>query len=130
MKIATHIVRTLLGLVFFVFGINGFKPFMPMPTDLPQEVMTVMGAFMSTHYLMPLIFGTQLVSGALLLTNCFAPLAVALLAPLIVNIVCYHVFFFHQGLEIAIVVALLEVFLAYAYRKAYAPMLALRVTPN
>jgi len=130
MRIATHIIRSLLGLLFFVFGINGFKPFMPMPTDLPQEVLTVMGAFMSTHYLMPLIFGTQLVTGALLLSNCFAPLAVAMLAPLIVNIVCYHVFFYHPGIEIAIVVALFEVFLAYAYRKAYAPMLAMRVSPN
>jgi len=69
-----------------------------------------MGGFMATHYLMPLISGTQVVVGALLLANCFVPLALALIAPVVVNIVCYHVFFFRQGLEIAIVVGLLEVF--------------------
>jgi hypothetical protein len=130
MRIATLIARLLMGLVFFVFGLNGFLMFMPMPKDLPPEVMTVMGGFMGTHYLMPLISGTQVVVGALLLANCFVPLALALIAPVVVNIVCYHVFFFRQGLEIAIVVGLLEVFLAYSYRRAYAPMLAMRVSPN
>jgi hypothetical protein len=89
-----------------------------------------MGGFMATGYLMKLIAGTQVLTGFLLLINRFVPLALALLAPVIVNIFLYHIFVFRMGIEIAIVVSLLEAFLAWSYRRAYAPMLAASVTPG
>lgn len=72
--------------------------------------------------------GTQLIVGALLLSNRFVPLALALIAPVVVNIVAFHAFLEPSGLPVAIVVLALEVYLAWAFAKAYRPMLALRAT--
>ena len=85
---------------------------------------------MATGYMFPLIFGTQVIVGALLLSNRFVPLALALIAPVVVNIVAFHVFLAPSGRPIAAVVLVLEVFLAWAYRKAYRSMLAARTTPG
>ena len=85
---------------------------------------------MQSHYMMPLIFGTQTLVGALLLLNCFVPLALALIAPVIVNIICFHVFLMPKTIAPGIVVAVLELYLAWSYRKAFKPMLAFRVRPG
>jgi len=131
LRIVTLIARILFGLVFLVFGLNGFLHFIPQPKDAMSEAaMAVVGGFMKSGYMFPLISGTQVIVGVLLLTNCFVPLALALIAPEIVNILAFHVFLEQKGLIIAIVVTALEVYLAWAYRKAYYPMLALRVRPS
>jgi hypothetical protein len=70
--------------------------------------------------------GTQLIVGLLLLTNRFVPLALALIAPVVVNIVAFHIFLAPSGLPLALVVLVLEVYLAWAYRNAFRPMLAMR----
>jgi hypothetical protein len=85
---------------------------------------------MKTGYMMPLIFGTQFIVGTLLLANRFVPLALALLAPFVVNSVAFHASLERSGLPIAFVVLALEVYLAWVYRKAYRSMLALKTTPG
>ena len=123
------IARILLGLVFFVFGLNGFLNFMPQPREMPEGAVSLFGAFQKTGYMMPLIFGTQVVVGALLLLNRFVPLALALIAPVIVHIVAVHLFIVPSGLPVAVVVLALELYLAWVYRKSYQPMLVMRATP-
>ncbi len=126
-----HAARVLMGLVFFVFGLNGFFNFIPQPkTPMSEGAVAFAGALMKTGYMFPLIAGTQVIVGALLLLNRFVPLALVLIAPIVVNIVAFHVFLEHSGLVIAIVVLLLEVYLVWAYRKAYRPMLTMRATPG
>ncbi|MEO8205686.1 MAG: DoxX family protein [Chthoniobacterales bacterium] len=125
-RYVTIAARILLGLVFFVFGLNGFLHFIPQPPTMPEFAT----ALFKTGYMFPLIAGTQVVSGALLLINRFVPLALALLAPLVVNILAFHVFLEPQGTVIAIVIVVLELYLAWAYRKAFCPMLAPKVTPH
>jgi uncharacterized membrane protein YphA (DoxX/SURF4 family) len=123
--IATAIARLLLGLVFFVFGLDGFLHFVPQPTELPPEAaMSLAIAMMKSGYMLPLIKGTEVLAGALLLTNRFVPLALALLAPVIVNIVAFHAFLAPEGTALAIALLGLEIGLAWAYRGAYRPMLA------
>jgi hypothetical protein len=126
MIIATHITRILLGLIFFVFGLNGFLHFIPQPPGMPAGALAFFGALMNTGYMVPLIFGTQVIGGAILLSNRFVQLGLALLAPVIVNIAAFHAFLAPSGLIMAFVVAALEVFLAWAYRRSFAPMLACR----
>src|ERR1035438_8810425 len=123
------IARVLLGLMFFVFGLNGFLHFIPQPSTMPEVAATFFEAMMKTGYMLPLIFGTQVIVGALLLSNRFVPLALALIAPVIVNIVAFHLFIVPSGLVMAGVVLVLELYLAWAYRAAYTPMLAMRVKP-
>ena len=124
------IARFLLGLIFLVFGLNGFLNFMPQPKDLPEGVAALLGAFKTSGYMLQLISGTQVLVGALLLINCFVPLALALIAPVIVNIICFHVFLMPSTIAPGIVVAVLEIYLVWSYRRVYAPMLAMRVKPG
>lgn len=124
------IARFLMGLIFLVFGLNGFLNFMPQPKDLPEGVMALTSAFKNSGYMLQLISGTQVLVGALLLINCFVPLALALIAPVIVNIICFHVFLMPSTIAPGIVVSVLEIYLAWSYRKVYTPMLAMRVKPG
>jgi hypothetical protein len=120
--------RLLLGLVFVVFGLNGFLQFLPMP-PMAGAPGAFLGALLATGYLFPLIKGTEVIAGALLLGNRFVPLALALLAPVVVNIVLFHTFLTPPN-PVAFVVLALEVYLAWAYRRAYRTMLAARVSAD
>ena len=97
MKIVILIARLLLGLVFVVFGLNGFLNFLsmgPMPTGLAGQFI---GALFQSHYLW-VVAGLQVVGGLLLLVNRFVPLALVLLGPVIVNILLYHLFLNPAGI--------------------------------
>jgi len=126
-KIATSIARVLLGLVFFVFGLDGFLHFVPQPTTPPPEgAMAFAMALMKSGYMFPLIKGTEFVAGALLLANVFVPLALVLLAPVVINIVAFHLFLAPSGVVLAIVLLAVEIGLAWTYRAAYRPLLIAR----
>jgi uncharacterized membrane protein YphA (DoxX/SURF4 family) len=119
--------RVVMGLPFFVSGLNGFLNFLPQPsTPLPAGAVAFAGALLATGYMFPLIMGTQLIVGTLLLSNRFVPLALALIAPFIVNSIAFHVFLERSGLGIAVGFLAVEVYLAWAYRGAFRTMLALR----
>jgi uncharacterized membrane protein YphA (DoxX/SURF4 family) len=125
-RVLPVIARVLMGLMFFVFGLNGFIHFIPQPKDMPEGAGALFGAFMNSGYMVPLIFTTQVLCGALLLINRFVPLALALIAPVIVNIVLFHAFLAPSGLPMAFVVLALELYLAWSYRRAFAPMCAMK----
>jgi uncharacterized membrane protein YphA (DoxX/SURF4 family) len=126
-----HVARILFGLVFFVFGLNGFIQFIPQPKSaMSEEAMSFAGALMKTDYMHALIFGTQVTAGALLLLNRFVPLALALIAPVVVNIVAFHLFLAPSGIPMAAVVLALEAYLAWSYRESFRPMLAWRARPG
>src|SRR5436190_16598487 len=118
MKIVTLIARILLGLIFFVFGLNGFLGFLnmgPMPTGLAGQFM---GALYLSHYYW-LVAALQVIGGALLLVNRFVPLALVLLGPVIVNIICYHVFLNPSGAVPAVVVTVLWLIVFYGKRQYF-----------
>ena len=121
MRVIVIIARVLLGLVFFVFGLNGFLQFMPNPPP-PPAAGAFFGALLATHYMFFLIFGTQVLGGALLLIGVAVPFALTILAPVIVNIVFFHVFLSPALLPMALVVAAFELFLVWYYRAAFAPL--------
>src|ERR1700719_4120811 len=84
MKTASAIARYLAGVIFLVFGLNGFLNFIPLPS--PGGIAgQFMGALYASHYLW-VIFAFQVVAAVLLLVNRYVTLAVAVLAPVIVNI--------------------------------------------
>lgn len=121
-------VRLFLGLAFTVFGLNGFLGFLPMPQP-PEAAGAFLGALAGTGYMFPLIKGTEVISGLLLLSNRFVPLALALLAPVTVNIVLYHAVL-APGLALPLMLIGGQLFLAYVYRDVYRPMLQSKVTPH
>jgi hypothetical protein len=102
-----------------VFGANGLHPFLPMgpmPTGLAGQFFVV---FFQSHWVM-LVAGVQFISGLLLLVNRYVPLALALLGPVIVNIILYHALLNHAGAQLAAVVTILWFFLFYRYRASFA----------
>jgi hypothetical protein len=120
--------RFLLGAIFFVFGLNGFLHFLPQP-PLQGAPLAFISALFASGYVMPLVKGTEVVAGALLLGNRFVPLALALLAPIVVAIVGFHLVLAPAGAAMALVVLGLELALAWSYRRAFAPMLKAAAVP-
>jgi uncharacterized membrane protein YphA (DoxX/SURF4 family) len=112
------VARLLAGLIFTVFGLNGFFHFIPQPPP-PPAAGAFAGALFATGYFFPLLKGTEVLAGLLLLSGRFVPLALTLLAPIVVNIVLFHAFLAPAGLPLALVVLVLEAFLAWAYRDAF-----------
>src|ERR1700682_6284266 len=102
MKITALIARFLLGIIFLVFGLNGFLHFIPASPPSGTAGQFV-GALFVSHYLI-VVFLFQLISAVLLLINRYVPLALTLLAPVIVNILLFHVLMAPSGLLLALVV--------------------------
>jgi putative oxidoreductase len=125
MKIATLIARILLGLLFLVFGLNGFLHFIPMtpPSGLAGQYM---GVLFLSHYLVA-VFLVQTIGGALLLANRFVPLALVLLGPVLVNILLFHSLMAPEGLPMALFATVLWAILFYSVRRAFAGVLVQRV---
>src|SRR6476659_4566689 len=118
MKIAVLISRLLLGLISVVFGLNGFLNFLnmgPMPTGLAGQFI---GALVLSHYYW-VVAALQIIGGVLLLVNRFVPLALVLLGPVIVNIICYHVFLNPSGAVPAVVVTALWLIVFYWNRQYF-----------
>lgn len=115
--------QALLGLIFLVFGLNGFLRFMPMP-DLPDRAADFMGALAGSGYFMIVLKIVETISGLLLLLRLFSPLALLLLAPVIVNIFLFHAFLAPSGLPLATLLVVLESYLGFwVYRDRFRPVL-------
>jgi putative oxidoreductase len=121
MRIAGLIARYLLGLIFLVFGLNGFLHFIPM-APMPGAAGQFMGAIYGTGYL-TVIFLLEIIPALLLLAGRYVPLALVLLGPVIVNILLFHAFLNHAGLPIALLVVLLWALVAWNLRSAFAGIL-------
>jgi len=127
MKIAALIARILLGLVFVVFGLNGFLHFIPtgpLPTGLAGQFVTVL---FQSHYVL-YVSAIQVAGGLLLLVNRYVPLALVLLGPVIVNILLFHLLLNRTGLEIALVVAILWFIVAFRHRQYFSGIFVQRAS--
>jgi uncharacterized membrane protein YphA (DoxX/SURF4 family) len=121
MKIAALIARILLGLVFLIFGLNGFLYFIPvkeLPAGTAGEFLT---RLMQSHYVY-FVSALQVIGGALLLVNRYVPLGLTILGPVIVNIILFHLLMALSGLPLAIVVAILWGIVAYRQRQYFSSL--------
>src|SRR6266404_5126183 len=118
MRTASTIARFLLGIVFLVFGLNGFLHFIPAPPP-PGVAGQFAGALFSSGYWV-VIFALQAIVGILLLVNRYVPLALPLLGPVIVNIFFFLVVMAPSGLPLAIVVVILWFLVYHRVRGAFA----------
>ncbi len=114
MKIAALICRILMGLVFLVFGLN--KLYMFIPATMPPADAGAWSLLMVHHHWMTVVGVLESVGGLLLLFGRFVPLGLTLLAPIIVNILLFGLLFYPMALGSGLVIAVLELFLLYAYR--------------
>src|SRR6267154_5164065 len=125
MKTISAIARYLAGVIFLVFGLNGFLHFIPLPP--PAGIAgQFMGALYASHYLM-VIFAFQVIAAVLLLVTRYVPLALAMLAPVIVNILCFHALMAPSGLPLALFVAILWAVIFVDVRPAFAGLFLSRL---
>jgi putative oxidoreductase len=124
MKTTIQTARVLLGLLFLVFGLNGFLHFIPspQPSGLAGQFL---GAMFVSHYL-NVVFALQVAAGVLLLANRFVAAALTILAPLLFNIALFHAFLSPVGYAPAIIAIALWSIVFASQRKAFLPLLAPR----
>ena len=125
MKILIVIVRTLLGLIFVVFGLNGFLNFLPPMGPMPaaDSPAGMFFAAVSKSGYMPVVFACQLLGGLLLLFNFWPVLGLTILCPIVFNIVLFHLTMAPSGLPLAMVVTVLSLLLVWAYWDHYRHLL-------
>ena len=115
--------RVVLGLIFVVFGLNGFLQFIPLP---PHEgaAATYIGGLAATGYFFPVLKITEIVGGLMLLSGRFVPLALLFLAPIVVQIFLMHVFLAPDGMPMAVALVVLEGYLGFVgYRQSFTEVL-------
>lgn len=118
MRIAALIARNLLGVMFVIFGLNGFLHFIPQPppTGLAAQFGMALGA---AHYWEP-VFALQLLGGLILLSNRYVAIGLVLLGPVIVNILLFHILMEPKGIPPGLVAFLLWLVVFYSVRAAFA----------
>lgn len=121
MKIASLVCRLLLGLIFFVFGLNKLIPFIP--ATLPAGDAGTWALLMVHHHWMAAVGIFETVGGLLLLIGRFVPLGLTLLAPICVNILLFSFLFTPGSAAPGLVATALELFLLYAYRSYFEQLL-------
>lgn len=125
---APVVARILLGLPLVVFGLNGFLQFLPSPA-LEGDAATFMGGLAAAGYFFPLLKTTEIVAGLALLSGRFVPLALTVLAPVILHIFAFHALL-AGGVGLPLVMLALGLYLAWAYRGSFAGVLEAKATPS
>ena len=116
------IVRVVLGLMLVVFGLNKFLQFMPVP-PMPEAAGALMGALVTSGYIMAIVAIVEIVTGILLLVNKFQPLTLVVLFPILINAFLFHLFLDLAGIGGAAVALAMNVFLMFANKEAYSEVL-------
>jgi putative oxidoreductase len=119
MKIAALIARILLGLMFLVFGLNGFLNFMGKQPPMPGMAGQFAGALIESHY-MQVVAALMVISGVLFLVNRYVPLALILIGPVIFNILLFHIFMAPSTIGMGLVAAVLWFIIFFSVRSAFA----------
>jgi len=120
MKIAILSARVLLGLIFVVFGLNGFIGFIHMPPPEGQAAAFLGAMFVSGYF--KVVYVLEIIGGLLVLSGRFVPLGLTLLGPIVVNILLFHFFLAPAGLPLALVVSLLALTALYGQRASFAAL--------
>jgi putative oxidoreductase len=131
MKIAILISRVFFGLGFVIFGLNILHPFLPMPPPVEGSLNAQFMAVMwPTHWMM-LVGFFQVVGGLLVLFGRTAPLGLLILGPILVNILCFHVFLENgEGMAPGIGFTALEIFLVNAYWNYFRAIFTTHAVPR
>ncbi|RFZ82909.1 DoxX family protein [Mucilaginibacter terrenus] len=123
MKIAMIVIRTLMGLLLLFASVSYFFNLTPPPTNMPQSAITY-NEGLAIVKLMTLVKAVELICGLMFLIGRYVTLAVVLIFPIVINIVLFHGVVMPSGLGPGLFLLFGELFLAYYYRRNYAPLFA------
>jgi len=116
-------VSLLFGLLFINSGLNKFFNYMPMPKDMPENVMKVMNAFMEIGWLMPLVAVAEIVGGVLFITNKYRALGAIIIFPVMIGILLTHIVNIPSGLPMALILLAINLWVIVENREKYLPMI-------
>jgi putative oxidoreductase len=116
-------VSILFGLMFINSGLNKFFNYMPMPKDMPENMMKAMTAFMEIGWLMPLIAVAEITGGLLFITNKFRALGAIIIFPIMIGILLTHILTAPSGLPLVLVLLAIEIWVIIENREKYLPMI-------
>jgi putative oxidoreductase len=120
-NIPVLIARIILGLIFFVFGLNFFLHFIPNNTQPEGKAAAFLGGLFQSGYIFPLIKVIETICGVLLLANRYIALVLVILMPISINILLFHSVLQTGGMPITIslLIIISQLYLAWAYRDYY-----------
>ena len=116
------VVSLLFGLIFINSGLNKFFNYMPMPDDLPENMLKMMTAFMQIGWLMPLVAVAEIAGGILFITNKFRALGAIIIFPILIGILLTHITVVPSGLPMVIILLSIEIWVIIENREKYLPM--------
>lgn len=117
------VISLLFGLIFINAGLNKFFNYMPVPEDLPENMLKVMEAFMTIGWLMPLVALVEIIGGILFIIPKTRALGAIIIFPVIIGILLTHIVNAPSGLPIAIVLFLINLWVLYENRRKYYPVI-------
>jgi putative oxidoreductase len=116
-------VSILFGLMFINSGLNKFFNYMPMPKDMPENMVKLMTAFMTISWLMPLVAVAEIVGGLLFMTNKYRALGAIIIFPVMIGIVLTHIVYAPSGLPLALILLAINLWAIIDNREKYLPMI-------
>ena len=117
------VVSLLFGLMFINSGLNKFFNYMPMPKEIPAELLKIMGALMTITWLIPLIAVAEIVGGILFITNKYRALGAIIIFPVMIGILLTHLVNDPSGLPIALPLFAINIWVIIENRSKYLPMI-------
>lgn len=130
MRIAIVVARVLLGAVFLLHGSNVFLQFFALPPPPPGAAGTFVAGLAGSAYFFPFLGLSEAVCGVLLVAGRFVPLALVMLAPIVLHVLAFHVFLAPSGLLLALALVGLTAFVAIAYRDSFREVLRKDAKPS
>jgi len=118
MKITSIVARYLLGLMFTVFGLNGFLNFIHQPPPANPLAIQFLVSVSGSHFA-AFFFAVQVLGGLLLLSGLFVPLALTVLAAELYNILAFHLTLAPATIAPALVASVLWVLVFLQYRESF-----------
>lgn len=117
------VLSVLLGLMFINSGLNKFFHYMPMPANLPEEVTKDFAAFMEISWLFPLVAVVEIIGAILLMIPKTRAIGALTLLPIIVGVLCYHLFVDTSTLPVAVIIAAILGWIMFENRNKYLQLL-------
>jgi uncharacterized membrane protein YphA (DoxX/SURF4 family) len=117
--------RVFMGLIFFIVGMNNYFHFFSIPLPGPRGLLFIQ-ALMQSGYFWGFLKATEIVCGVLLLSGLFVPLALVVLAPIVIQICLFHAFLDPHGAPVGFVLLGSELFLLWFYRRNYQGILRIK----
>lgn len=117
------VICLLFGLMFINAGLNKFFNYMPVPKNLPEHMLKIMGAMMTITWLMPLIAIVEIIGGVLFIFKKTRAIAAIIIFPVMVGILLTHIIDAPSGLPIALVLFLINIWIIIENRAKYLPMI-------